>query len=239
MTEEFEDRDLSGAVFWGVNLQQSMFRDVDLTSSTFFHVLAKDVSIDGEIDRLVVNGVDITDYVNSHDRWWPLRNNLSPETLDGVLESWTIIQDEWTNLLEHVADGDPSMVDGSVSGEWTLTETLRHLIFAMDKWFSMPILGKTSFTSIGLPNTSSQGKDWSGLDMSATVDFESVLAERTRQHERFRAFISSTHPEDLPETVTVPENGTVPAFMCLHAVLEEEFEHLRYVIRDLSVLGVC
>ena len=63
MPEEFEDRDLAESVFWGVNLQRSLFRDTDLSGSTFFHVFMNDVSIDGEIDRLVVNGVDVTDYV--------------------------------------------------------------------------------------------------------------------------------------------------------------------------------
>jgi hypothetical protein len=41
--------------------------------------------------------------------------------------------------------------------------------------------------------------------------------------------------EELPETVAIEKNGNVPALMCLHVVLEEEFEHLRYMIRDLAV----
>jgi len=34
----------------------------------------------------------------------------------------------------------------------------------------------------------------------------------------------------------VLENGTAPALMCFHVVLEEEFEHLRYALRDLDLL---
>ena len=42
----------------------------------------------------------------------------------------------------------------------------------------------------------------------------------------------------MPETVEVLENGTVPTVMCFHVVLEEEFEHLRYALRDLATLGL-
>lgn len=238
MPESFEDRDLSDAVFWGVNLQRAYIRDADMSGSTLFHVFLRDVSIDGEIERLVVNGVDVTDFVNEHDRWWPLRNRLSPDSIGGVVDSWATLQAEWASLLSSVAAADRSVVDASVGGEWSLRDTLRHLLFAVDKWFALPILGDASFTPIGLPNTSSQGGDWPGLDLDADPDFATVLAARAAQHERFGIYISSTRAEDLPETVTIRENGTAPALMCLHVVLEEEFEHLRYMVRDLATLGV-
>jgi hypothetical protein len=238
MPEEFEDRDLSDSVFWGVNLQRATFRDADLTGSTFFHVFMKNMSIDGEIDRLVINGVDVTDYVNRNDRWWPLRNNLSPDSVEVLRESWSTISAEWATLLEKVSTVEPSVAMTSVNGEWSLRDTLRHLLFAVDKWFVIPVLGETNFAPIGLPNTGSQGREWPGLDMTSDPDLATVLAARSAQHARFTEFISTMSLESLPETVQVPENGTVPAFMCFHVVLEEEFEHLRYMIRDLATLGI-
>lgn len=238
MPEIFNDRDFSDSVFWGVNLQKVLFRDADLSGSSFFHVFMKNVSIDGEIDRLVVNGVDVTDYVNEHDRWWPLRTNLSPDSVQGLRQSWEILTSEWTRLLAKVPDTDPSVVHRSVNGEWSLTDTLRHLIFAMDKWFVLPILGEKHFNPIGLPNTESQDRQWPGLDTGADIDFAAALKERESQQHRFSSFISSMRMDDLPELVDIEENGPVPAFMCFHVVLEEEFEHLRYMIRDLADLGV-
>lgn len=229
---------MSDSVFWGVNLQGSMFRDADLSGSTFFHVLLKGVTVDGEVDRLVVNGVDVTEYVNQRDRWWPLRNNLSPDSIDGVLEAWTTLSAEWGSLLERVAIADPSVPTRSVEGEWSLKDTLRHLVFAMDKWFVLPVLGEPTFNPLGLPNTSSQGKEWPGLDPGTTPDYAEVLEVRARQHGRFSGFVSSMRTEDLSGTVSVMENGSVPALVCLHVVLEEEFEHLRYMVRDLTTLGV-
>ena len=130
----------------------------------------------------------------------------------------------------------PNTVLQSVNGEWNLRDTLRHLLFAMDKWFVGPVLGERRFTAIGLPNTGSQGKDWPGLDPAADPDFAAVLAQRAEHAERFGAFIESLDFASLPETVEIDENGTVPAVMCFHVVLEEEFEHLRYATRDLATL---
>lgn len=239
MPESFDDRDLSDSTFWGVQFHRARFRDADFSGSSFFHVFLKNVSIDGEIKNLLINGVDVTEYVNQHDRWWPLRNNLSPDTREGVVESWTALSLEWSKLLGLVSTLRPSVVNQSVDGEWTLNQTLRHLIFAMDKWFMLPMLGAHTFSAIGLPNSSSQARPWPGLDLSENPDFEKIIATRSDQHRRFGEFISEMQIGNLPESVSIEEGGNVPALMCLHVVLEEEFEHLRYMIRDLALLGVC
>ena len=59
----------------------------------------------------------------------------------------------------------------SVGGEWSFVDTLRHLVFAMDKWFTTPILGDEEFHPIGLPNTGSADFGWPGLDRSAAPTF--------------------------------------------------------------------
>ena len=238
VAEHFYDREFSDSIFWGSRFQRATFRDADFSESNFFHVFLKNTSIDGEIEHLVINGVDVTEYVNQHDRWWPLRNNLSPSSMEGIVESWNVLCAEWNTLLADVSNAEASVVNQSVNGEWTLSETFRHLIFAMDKWFMLPLLGQPTFSVIGLPNTSSQERLWSGLQLDATPDFETVLEARAAQHIEFSRFISTTQIAALPETVSVEENGDVFALMCLHVVLEEEFEHLRYMIRDLTTLGV-
>ena len=71
-----------------------------------------------------------------------------------------------------------------------------------------------------------------------TALLDEVLTARTAQHERFGRLLDTLLIESLPETVEVLENGTVPTVMCFHVVLEEEFEHLRYALRDLATLGL-
>jgi len=103
----------------------------------------------------------------------------------------------------------------------------------------LPLLGRQTFSAIGLPNSSSQGRFWPGLEPGSSSEFGAVLNVRALQHDEFERYVLTTRLSELPETVTVEENGEAPPLMCLHAVLEEEFEHLRYMIRDLSTLGVC
>ena len=238
MGEAFEDRDLSESVFWGVNLERTTFRDTDLSGSTFFHTMWNGVSIDGEVSGLVVNGVDVTEFVNANDRWYPLRTQLSPSTADGIRASWAQLSSEWDRLLAAVLPGHRDLATESVGGEWSLCDTLRHLLFAMDKWCTWPVLGDQQMLAIGLPNTGSQGRDWPGLDLTLQPDLDEVLTARTAQHERFGRLLDTLLIESLPETVEVLENGTVPTVMCFHVVLEEEFEHLRYALRDLATLGL-
>lgn len=238
MAEEFEGRDLSESVFWGVDLRRALVRDADLTDAAFFHTLWNNVSIDGEIRGLVINGVDVTDYVNAHDRWYPLRTELEPSTAEGIRSSWAKIVNEWSVLLDAVSSADHAVTSESVNGEWCLRDTLRHLLFAMDKWFTLPILGDTTCSPLGLPNTGSQDREWPGVDMTLQPTFDEVLAARSQQQRRFEQFIAELDLGSLPETVDVLENGEVPSLMCFHVVLEEEFEHLRYALRDLAALGV-
>ena len=238
MAEVFERQDLSGAVFWGVKMAEARFRDTDFDKTSFFHTYWRNVEIDGEIHGLVVNGVDVTEFVNGNDRWYPLRYQLSPSDAAGIRASWSELHDEWSRLLALVAQATPSVAEKSVNGEWSLLDTLRHLLFVMDKWFTLPILGGRNFDPWGLPNTESQGTEWPGLGRMANPDFETVVRAREEQRNRFAAYIQTLDVDTLPTSVDVLENGAVPALMCFHVVLEEEFEHLRYMIRDLERLGL-
>lgn len=234
MPDVFEGRDLSGAVFWGVNLQRTLFRDANLSGSQFFHTLWTDVSVDGVISRLIVNGVDVTGYVNAHDRWYPLRTQLEPATAAELRHSWAVLQQHWAELLDRVAAMPPDAALRSVNGEWSVRDTLRHLVFAMDKWFVVPFLGEHGFSAIGLPNSESQTFDWPGLDPNANPSFDEVLAVRADYCARFTRFIDALEFDTLPEITHILENGAMPTVMCFHAVLEEQFEHLRYTLRDLD-----
>lgn len=48
---------------WGADLHGATFRDVDLTGTWISHALVVDVEIDAIVDRVVINGVDVTDFV--------------------------------------------------------------------------------------------------------------------------------------------------------------------------------
>ena len=176
MPEEFEG-DLAGAVFWGADLHGARFRDVDLTDVTISHAWFVGVNVDALIDRVVINGVDVTAYVNERDPWYPLRAMLRPSTPDGMREAWSALEDEWAITLGLAMELPESALDESVNDEWSFVQTLRHLVFAMDKWFTVPILGEP-FDPMGLPNSGSVDFPWPGLDRTLTPSFADVKAVR-------------------------------------------------------------
>jgi hypothetical protein len=230
--QEFEG-DLAGAVFWGAELSGATFRDVNLTGVSISHAWVVDVEIDALVERLVVNGVDVTDYVNQHDRWAPLRAGLRPTDVAGVRASYAALITTWDAFVERAVEQGDATMHRQVEGEWSIVQTLRHLVFATDKWFTVPVLGG-GYAPIGLPNTGSMGGDWPGLDLSSTPTTDEVLAVRRERVAALSAHLDTLTDEALALMVDVAENGPHALLDCLLTVIEEEFWHLRYADRDLS-----
>jgi len=233
--EEFEG-DLAGAVFWGADLRGARFRDVNLTDATISHAWLVNVQIDALVDRVVINGVDVTAYVNERDPWYPLRTMLRPTTPDAMRSTWAALEAEWSTTIG-VAQALPEAKGyESVDDEWSFVQTLRHLVFAMDKWFTAPILG-VGFHPTGLPNSGSVGFPWPGLDLGLAPSLAEALAVRADRAARFRGYLETVTAVDFARSVDVLENGEHPLVECLYTVFEEEFWHLRYARRDLERLG--
>ncbi|HEX6787212.1 MAG TPA: DinB family protein, partial [Acidimicrobiales bacterium] len=123
----------------------------------------------------------------------------------------------------------------SVNDEWSFVQTLRHLVFAMDKWFTAPILGD-GFHPIGLPNSGSVDFPWPSLDYDLRPSVSEALTVRADRATGFRDYLATVAPTDLTRPVEVLENGTNPIQECIFTVFEEEFWHNRYAQRDLALL---
>ena len=235
MGVEFEDKDMSDAVFWGVHLNRATFRDVDFTGVRTHHVFLNDVEIDGFIDGLVINGVDVTDFVNQHDPWQPLRGMLLPTTASQVAAAWHALSTAWDETIEQATTLAPNHLEESVNGEWSFLDTLRHLVFVSDKWILDPLSG-AQWRSIGLPNTGSRDFPWPGIDRTYQPTLEDVLAVRRSQGDAIAQLVGELKDDDLEVSVVIVENGQATALDCWHTLLEEEFEHRRYALRDLAAL---
>jgi uncharacterized protein YjbI with pentapeptide repeats len=98
MPGEFEG-DLTEAVFWGADMSRARFRDVNLTGMRISHALVVDVDIDAFIDKLVVNGVDVTDYVNAHDQWYPVRAMIRASDPEDLRAAWAALEEVWAPTI--------------------------------------------------------------------------------------------------------------------------------------------
>src|SRR3984893_4308994 len=231
MPEEFEG-DLAGAVFWGADLSGARFRDVNLTGASISHAWFVNVDIDALVDKVVINGVDVTAYVNERDPWYPLRAMLRPSNPEGMRATWAALEDEWAKTIARAQALPEGTLHESVNDEWTFVQTLRHLVFAMDKWFTAPILAER-FHPIGLPHTRSVDFPWPGLDYHLTPSVSEALAARAARVTRFRDYLASVAAIDLTRPIDVLENGMNPLRECIYTVFEEALWNNRYAPGDL------
>src|SRR3954451_4992418 len=77
----FSRGDFTGSTFRAVALHGVVMRDIEVSNTT----------IDGEIESLVVNGVDVVPLVAAElDRLHPERPLFRPTTADGFRQAWDV-----------------------------------------------------------------------------------------------------------------------------------------------------
>src|ERR1700722_236632 len=92
----FERADLSGARFRAVDLTGADFRGVDLTRVVMRGVDLNDVHINGDIENLTINGVDIGPLVEAElNRRYPLRPKMRPADPAGFREAGAFLGGRW------------------------------------------------------------------------------------------------------------------------------------------------
>ena len=152
--------------------------------------------------------------------------------------AWAALERTWAATLERVAAMTAGTVDVSVGGEWSFAQTLRHLVMATDAWPRRAILDiEQPFHPIGRPNSEyeTDGNDMS-IFATVTPPYAEVLEVRAGRVAMVRDFLAAVTSGDLAAT---RKNPWAPAYLetilsCLHVVLNEEWEHHRYAVRDLD-----
>jgi len=131
-------------------------------------------------------------------------------------------------------------VDVSVDGEWSFAQTLRHLVLATDTWLGRAILKvEQPYHRLGLVDT---GTVEDGRDMSVfTTDipsYEDVLEARASRVAMVRDFLATVTQDELAATRRNPHAAEHPetVLSCLRTILQEEWEHNRYAVRDLDAI---
>ena len=104
---------------------------------------------------------------------------MQPTDPEGMRTSWREVCSRWDATLERAQQLPEATLHASVNGEFSFVQTLRHLVFATDKWFTAPILGG-DYDPIGLPNTGSLDFPWPGLDRAADPSFAEALGGTPR-----------------------------------------------------------
>ena len=140
------------ATFKDQDLTDAEFRECDLTRARLIGVVMQDAVIDGLVGNLVVNGVEVTSYIEAElDRRHPVRLLIRSADPAGLLRGFVQLRTDWAATLERLQQMPRGSEHQRVGGEWSTVETLRHLVFVHDSWFRRCCLGSTEpFTAIGL-----------------------------------------------------------------------------------------
>lgn len=238
--------ELKEAQFTHVDLRGARFVETDLSGAVFRAVEVAGVEIDAPWlvhgRPLLVNDVDIVPFVEAElNRRFPGRADQRAETPDGLRTAWSAIERAWAAALERVADMPDGTVDVSVAGEWSFAQTLRHLVLATDLWLGNAVLQRSQpFHPFGLPWEGAE--DAEGWDMSVFVaenpSYAEVLEARAGRVAMVREFLADVTPTELATPRQNPWSPTSPETTrsCLHVILEEEWEHLRFALRDLDAI---
>ncbi len=231
----FDDEDLTGAEF----------RECDLSRSRMVGVVMQDVEIDGMVTGLVVNGVEVMPYVEAElDRRHPVRLLIRSDRPADLRDAWAQLRDAWATTTEQVRSMPDNSEHHRVDGEWSMVETLRHLVFVHDSWFRRCVLGLTEpFTAMGLGPSFVMDQE-PGLDPSTRPSLDEVLAVRRRQASEIEAWLADVTADQLARTAPVPADDRWPPYaagrtlrQCLGTVLAEEWAHHGYCERDLDTLS--
>jgi hypothetical protein len=236
--------ELRGAEFVGADLRGARFRGVDLSGVVMRAVDIQGADIDApwlfdDGSSLRVNGVDVIAFVDAElNHRFPGRAQRRAGDPDGLRAAWAALERTWAATLGRVAAMPAGTVDVSVAGEWSFAQTLRHLIMATDTWLGRAILElEQPYHPIGQPNA---GAADDGLDMSifTTVppSYADVLEVRAGRVAMVRDFLATVTSDELavPRTNPWEPGHQETTLLCLHVILEEEWEHHRYAVRDLD-----
>jgi len=240
--------ELENALFRGVNLRGARFVESDLSGVVMRGIDIADADIDapwiseGE-SSLWVNGVDVAPFVETElNRRFPGRADRRAQDPDGLRGAWAAIERTWAATLERVAGMPAGTVDVSVNGEWSFAQTLRHLVHATDVWLGKAVLQLDEpFHPIGQPDSSAEAEgERASLLSNAVPSYAEVLEVRAAHVAMVREFLADVTPEQLDEVRKNPHAPEFPETVrhCLHVILEEEWEHHRFAVRDLDLIAV-
>ena len=236
--------DYEGAEFTDLSMVGATFREVDLSGARLRGVLLLNADIDGAIDGLRVNGVEVMPLIAAElDRLHPERVRLRPATPEAMRDAVDVIEELWQATVRRASALPEEAVYTSVNGEWSLAQTLRHTIFVMDAWYGhAAALRPRPFHPIALPASFSVNGAELGIDESAAPTLGEILAVRAERIADLRAYLAEATQEELdrvrgPNTaIGCPPPARRTAAECLRVIFSDEWAHVQFANRDLAIL---
>ena len=236
------DADLRGVGIAGEDLRDAWLREVNLSGAHIRGAKMTGTEIDGQIDGLTIHAIEVVPLVQAElDRRHPERAALRAYDADTFRSGWAGLETMWAPTMERVAAMPADTVDVSVDREWSFTQTLRHLVFATDVWLGDAILHfEQPYHRYGEPFSGWRGRASEvGIELDAPAPYQDVLEMRADRVGMVRDYLRSVTDDRLAEGGHQPHFFSHPFTVrdCLGFIVNEEWHHHRYAVRDLDVLA--
>lgn len=221
-------------------------RDRDLSGLRIVDCYGDEVEVSGGFGRIVVNDVDVTAYVEAElDRRAPARA-LAREatTVEDFRHAFQVADHAWMSTLARVSAWPEETLQARVRGEWSLTETLRHLLMAGDRWLGESVLDEVQpYHRLGLPSGTDNDVLIArlGLAVGQPAAYPEVLEARQARQATLSRYLGGLTEAELDRECERKPPWYAPGRQllvrtCLRVLAAEEAEHHRYAERDLTVL---
>ncbi len=213
MTAEYAQSDqFRGARIRLCDLAGLEIRDCEVSGLKIVDCYGSDVYLGGDFERLVVNDVDVTAYVEAElDRQHPTRvlarDAASP---DDYRAAWDAIETLWEATLDRARLLPQAKLYEQVDGEWSFVETHRHLLFAGDAWLGNAVLEEDApYHPLGFPagGMAPGATAKLGLTLGATPSLDEVLAPRLARVAAMRGVIDGLTEAELDRVVWSEARG--------------------------------
>ena len=240
-TDQFRDARIHLCDLAGLEI-----RDCEVDGLKIVDCYGSDVYLGGAFERVVVNDIDVTAYVEAElDRQHPARAQARDASTPAEYRAvWDTVEKLWESTLERARLLPEAKLHERVDGEWSFVETQRHLLFASDAWLGNCVLEEEApYHPLGFPAGGSPAEEAAkaGLTLDATPTLDEVLAPRLARMATMRRTVDGLTDAGLDRVCTRKPGDWYPdqeyvVRRCLKVVLKEEAEHHRYAVRDLAVL---
>ncbi|HEU4842134.1 MAG TPA: DinB family protein [Ilumatobacteraceae bacterium] len=235
--------DLGGQAVGWLSLRGATVAQADLTGLTIAEGLLG-ATLRGAPEGLTVNGFDVAALIwDELVRRDPPRALTRSARLDDLRDAWSLITERWRATEARAARLGDTARDERVAGEWSFAETLRHLVFVTDAWVGRVVLGLAApYHAASLPPSFLPDMSAAGIDVRRPWDFDEVLTARRERQALVDRLLAGLADADLERVCGenaafgFPPVSTVPVIQCLHTVLDEEWAHHGYAVRDLTAL---
>ena len=198
----------------------------------------------GLIDGLTINDIEVAPLIVAEmDRRYPERARLFARDPAGLAPHGRRSRRCGRRRPTGPAPCPTHLRRARVDDEWSFIETLRHLVFVTDGWISRTVLGEARpYHRLGLPPSFVTDLGDVGIDGDADPTFEEVVDAREARLGVVRDLLDSItadelarHCEENPSAGYPPET-TSTVLECVHVVIDEEWAHHFYAVRDLEKL---